>query len=410
MIKKFFILFFSLFIILNLFAEEQKKVDLKNNTVDAVSTATPVIITTEKKEKQELIANPDKNVYENKNIFEGVVSKIKFNLKTDYKDDESGNLMTNELGIKAEQTLSNEWRAGVYVRFIKPMSNEDAGVIVKLMQAKFEYVGKFFRIIFGRTDLSKTISTLNFFGPFTTAGQRYLDLVGFTLPIYLKTGVPEIEEVDLPPMAISVYYFPTMLSRAYTTYDGYQEYYLSQLRINANLFNSPTIIIANIGKGTTNYFNYSILSSNISYDINLSFDLFEHFKINVAYGVLNTAFPKETSAIAAGLELHGFNKFIYLINDVIFEMQFPLGGVKGEFEPKDNALFVIARNNFDRFRYFFGIANNVKNDYTFYTIKAKNSEYTEKFGQGNVYAPENLIFENTKGNYLSIYAGVGYEF
>jgi hypothetical protein len=211
-------------------------------------------------------------------------------------------------------------------------------------------------------------------------------------------------------MAISVYYFPTMLSRAYTTYDGYQEYYLSQLRINANLFNSPTIIIANIGKGTTNYFNYSILSSNISYDINLSFDMFEHFKINAAYGVLNTAHAKETSAIAAGLELHGFNKFIYLINDVILEMQFSLGNVKDEFEPKDNALFVFARNNFDRFRYFFGIANNVKNDYTFYTIKAKNPEYTEKFGQGNVYAPENLIFENTKGNYLSIYAGVGYEF
>jgi hypothetical protein len=168
------------------------------------------------------------------------------------------------------------------------MSNENTPVITELLTAKFQYVNNFIQIVAGRAELTKTISTLNYFGPYSTAGQRYLDLVGFTIPFFLKAGVPELQEIDLPPLAFSMYYFPTMLNLTNTTYNGYQEYYLAQIRANAMLWDNPFQFMLNMGKGTTEYFMYSILSGKVVVDTSASIDLFKHYKINASYGILNT--------------------------------------------------------------------------------------------------------------------------
>jgi hypothetical protein len=344
-----------------------------------------------------------------KNIFEGSVSKIGFDLKSAFQEDSAGNIYTSELGIKAKQTLNNNFTAETYIRFIKPFSDDNAPVIVNLMTAKISYVNSFFTITAGREELTKTISTLNYFGPYATAGQRYLDLIGITVPFYLKAGVPDIEEITLPTIALSFYYFPTMLNYLNTTYNGYQEYYLGQARVNTTLFDDPIQIIANVGTGTTEYFDYSILSGNPCIDLSASIDLFKHGKINVSYGILNTGFTAETSVMAAGIEFHDFKQWLFALDNIIFEMQFPLSSVETEgFNPEAAPWFLAIRNNIDNFRY--GIAaSNANNDYTFKNIMVNG--VPTAYGSGNVYAPEGLQFNGAPGGGSpSWYGYIGYTY
>ncbi len=343
-----------------------------------------------------------------KNIFEGSVSKISFDIKSAYQDDGAGQLYTNELSIKAMQTLFENFTADVFIRFKKPMSNENTPVITELLTAKFQYVNNFFQIVAGRAELTKTISTMNYFGPYSTAGQRYLDLAGFTIPFFLKAGVPELQEVDLPPLAFSFYYFPTMLNLTNTTYNGYQEYYLAQIRANAMLWDNPFQFMFNMGKGTTEYFMYSILSGKVVVDTSASIDLFKHYKINASYGILNTDKTNKTSVAAAGLELHDFNGWIFVINDLIFEVQMPLGN-SPEFKPQSLPWFVVLRNKMGKFRYGLA-ATTAANDYTFKNIVSYVPGFSGPFGSGNVYAPEGLSFTQKSGLGTSWYGYIAYEF
>jgi hypothetical protein len=386
-------LMYSLLLILSM------ALPLAAQNAPAVVTQTATAVST----PAALQAEPDKNV------FEGTVTKLNFDLKTDFQKDDAGMIYNSELGIKAAQTLANEWRAGAYIRFIKPMSNGDDNVTIKLMQAKFEYVGKFFRIIAGRTDLTQTLSTLNYFGPYITAGQRYLDMAGVTIPIFLKAGIPNIEEIDLPPMAVSLYYFPTMFSQAYTTYNGMQEYYLFQLRVNANIAGSPFAFIGNLGKSTTEYFLYSVLSGNLAFDLNASIDMADHFKVNAAFGTLNTGLFADTSVAAVGFEAHNLSQGIIVIDNLTFEIQFPFGKVQDAFEPENMQWFAIAKNTIGRFSYFVS-ASTGTNDFTFKTVKSLLPEHLLPFGQGNIYTPENITFNSIAKGRVSFYAGIGYEF
>ncbi len=344
-----------------------------------------------------------------KNIFEGSVSKISFDIKSAYQDDGAGQLYTNELSIKAMQTLFENFTADVFIRFKKPMSNENTPVITELLTAKFQYVNNFIQIVAGRAELTKTISTLNYFGPYSTAGQRYLDLVGFTIPFFLKAGVPELQEIDLPPLAFSMYYFPTMLNLTNTTYNGYQEYYLAQIRANAMLWDNPFQFMLNLGKGTTEYFMYSILSGKVVVDTSASIDLFKHYKINASYGILNTDKTNQTSVMAAGLELHDFNSWLFVINDLIFEVQMPLGSSSGEFKPESLPWFIVLRNKMGKFRYGLA-ATTAANDYTFKNIVSYVPGFAGPFGSGNVYAPEGLSFTQKPGLGTSWYGYIAYEF
>ncbi len=345
----------------------------------------------------------------NKNIFEGTVSKINFDLKSAFQEDSAGNIYTSELGIKARQTLNNSIMAEGYIRFIKPFSNDNAPVIVNLMTAKITYVNSFFTITAGREELTKTISTMNYFGPYATAGQRYLDLIGITVPFYLKAGVPELEEINLPVVALSFYYFPTMFNYLNTTYNGYQEYYLGQARVNTSLFDNPIQIIANVGTGTTEYFDYSILSGNPSIDLSASIDLFKHGKVNVSYGILNTDFTEQTSVMAAGIELHDFKQWLFVLDNIIFEMQFPLSSVTAQgFNPQQAPWFLTIRNNIDNLRYGIAVSNS-NNDYTFKNIMVNGTPTA--YGSGNVYAPEGLQFNGAQGGGApSWYGYIGCEF
>jgi hypothetical protein len=343
------------------------------------------------------------------NVSASMATKIVYDLKSAFQEDGSGNKYTSELGIKAQQTLFDNFTAEGYIRFIKPFSNSNTPVDVNLMTAKISYVGPWFTFTAGREDLSKTISTLNYFGPYATAGQRYLDLIGVTVPFYLKAGIPEFSELDLPVIALSFYYFPTMLNYDNTTYNGYQEYYLWQLRFFAIIFDNPTQIIANVGTGTTQYFDYSILSGNPCVDISASTDIFKHVKINASFGILNTDMTEQTSVMAAGLELHSFQKWLFVVDTAILEMQFPLASSISEgFNPETAPWFFVIKNTINKFRYGLA-ASNANNDFTFKNIMVNG--VPTAYGSGNVYAPEGLEFNGANGGGSpSWYGYIGYEY
>jgi hypothetical protein len=352
---------------------------------------------------------PTVSTQQGKNIFEGSFAKIYFDIKTAFQNDGSGNIYTNVLGIKTRQTLFENFTAESNIRFIKPMSNQNLPVVVEMLTGKFEYVNDFFKITAGRVELTKSISSLNYFGPYATAGQRYLDLIGVSIPFFLKAGVPEIQEFDLPPLSLSLYYFPSMFDLVHSTYDGSQEYWLTQIRANMRIADSPVQIFLNLGKSSANYFNYSIVSSNVSADVSFSADLAKHVKIYGAFGAMNTNLTSKTSVVAGGFELHDFKAMILVIDEIIFETQLPLAQVTGVFEPNKFPWFLSVKNKIGKFRYGVALTTGV-NDYTFAKLVSNRPDFVGPFGSGNVYAPEGITFVEKQGGTPAWYGYVGYEF
>ena len=344
-----------------------------------------------------------------RNVFEGSFSKVYFDIKTAFQNDGNGSIYTNVLGIKTRQTLFENFTAEANIRFIKPMSNQNLPVVVEMLTGRFQYVNDFIKLTAGRVELTKQISALNYFGPYSTAGQRYLDLISVSIPFFLKAGVPDIQEFDLPPLSLSLYYFPTMFDLVHSTYDGKQEYWLTQVRANMAIMDAPIQVFLNIGKSSSNYFNYSIISSNISTDLSFSVDLAKHFKINGAFGIMNTDLTNKTSVLGGGFELHECKGALIVIDDIIFETQLPLAQVAGLFEPNKFPWFISASNKIGRFRYGVALTNGV-NDYTFAKLVSNRPEFVGPFGSGNVYAPEGITFVEKPGGTPAWYGYVGYEY
>jgi len=336
------------------------------------------------------------------NIFNDAVSKIKFNLKTYYQKDEAGPVFVNELGIETRQTLYENFLADVYIRLLKPMSNDNGGVTVELLKGNFQYAGTYFQIMAGRAEANKIFSTMNFFGNYSLGGQKYIDMLSFTLPLFLTGGIPEIDEYKFPPVALSLYYMPTMFKKEHTNYSGEQAFFGGQMRLNTILWEVPTQAIINLSKSFTEYFIYNIMSGNLTIESSLSFDFFKHYKMNINYGTLNVEMFAETTVISAGLELHDFQKDFFVIDNVIFEVQIP-------FEENSRVMtwFVSAENKINRFRY--GIAcSNTTNKMTLSDVNLLVSD--TPYGHGNLYAKENILFENNSADNLLYYVYVGYEF
>jgi hypothetical protein len=397
------IVFLTIFVIISTFvyAEDNVLSGALKQTVDNVSKSVAESVTN-RPATLPVVPTPDP--------FKDIYPTIKVNLKTTYQQDGAGTVFDNKLGIKLSQTLAGDWRADAYIEISKAINNGSDGVNLNLYEAKFEYVGTFFRVLFGRANLSGTISTLQYFGPYITSGQRYLDVIGFSLPIYLKAGVPEIEEIELPPIAISAYYLPAMLSKDYTTYfDRKEEYIIGQLRLNMSVANTPIVFTANLGKSSYSILYYSVLSGNLAWDASLSVDLAQHVKVVGAFGQMNVA-TGETAVAAAGLEVHDMKQWTFnLLDSLLFESQFSFSKEEiATFDPAPFSWFAVLKNNIARFRYFIAVGS-VKNDFTLAAAKSIDPGMTAPFGDGNIYAPETLILRND-GLHTSIVAGVGYEF
>ncbi len=336
------------------------------------------------------------------NIFKGSVSKINFNLKTYYLRDSLITDYRTELGISTRQTLFDNFLADVYIRLIKSMSNDSAGVDWEFMRGSFQYVGTYFQLLAGRIETTKIFSTMNFYGSYTLGCQKYIDMAGFTFPLYLTGGIPEIDEVKFPPIALSFYYIPTIFNSGHTNFNNDQALLVWQGRVNTVLFDSPVQFIINFSKSLTQYFLYNIMSGDLTLEGSLSVDMMKHFQINASYGVLNISQAGKTSAVSAGLELHNFAEWIIAIDKIIFEQQFIL-----DPDSSETTWFAAAENKISRFRYGAAVSNTTNR----FTLNNVNTIIpTTPFGQGNTYAPENITFNNFDIGTLCYYVYIGYEF
>jgi hypothetical protein len=385
--KKNIISLIFLLFTFGLYAADVQRIDLNTNTATAQN---------ETKTITDLQSAPGQGV------FKGSVSKINFNLKTALQKDKQGVIFTNELGVSTRQTLFDNFLADISFRLIKPMANDLKGVEVQIMKGTFQYAGPYFQVLAGRTEATKIFSVMNFFGPYTTAGQKYIDILGATLPIFLTGGIPEIDEYKFPPLALSFYYAPTMFSLIHTDWSGDQALYIGQLRLNTILFDMPTQVVVNIGKSTTEYFKYSIMSGEISAEASAVVDLAKHYKISFAGAVLNVNEATKTSVISAGLELYNFREWLIAIDKVVFEQQLPLNP-----ETMISTWFVSAENKIARFRYGVVLSNTI-NNFTLLGVNLVNS--APAYGGGNIYGNENVTFLNTDNNEICYYAYIGYDF
>src|ERR1035437_10139432 len=230
------------------------------------------------------------------------------------------------------------------------MSNDSGAGVNQLMHGSFQYVGTYFQLLAGRIDTTKIFSTMNFFGNYTVGGQKFVDMAGFTFPLYLTGGIPEIDEVKFPPVALSFNIIPTIFNKEHTDYNKDQTLFFCQARVNTVILNNPVQIILNGSKSITQYFINNVMSGSLSTEISASVDLYKHFQINLTGGILNTDKIGDTSAVAVGVELHNFAEWIFVLDKIIFEQQFILANNNTEI-----SWFLAAENKISKFRY--GVAD-----------------------------------------------------
>lgn len=335
-------------------------------------------------------------------VFKGAVSKINFNLKTYYLKDSTNTDYRTEIGISTRQTLFENFLAEVYIRLIKSMSNDNNGVDLEIMRGSFQYVGTYFQLLAGRIETAKIFSTMNFYGSYTLGCQKYIDMAGFTFPLYLTGGIPEIDEVKFPPIALSFYVLPTLFNTEHTNYNTDQLLLVWQGRLNTVVFDSPVQVILNLSKSLTQYFVFNIMSGDLTLETSFSVDMAKHFQINASYAALNISQINKTSVVSAGLELHNFAEWIVAIDRIIYEQQFILD--PDNFE---TTWFVTIENKISHFRYGAAVSNTTNR----YTLKNVTTALPmTPFGQGNTYAPENITFNNTDINKINYTIYIGYEF
>jgi len=263
-------------------------------------------------------------------------------------------------------------------------------------------VGTYFQLCGGRIETTKIFSTLNFFGDYSLGGQKYVDMAGFTFPMYLTAGIPEIDEVKFPPIALSIYVIPTIFDAIHTSYAEDQTLFLGQGRVNTILFDCSAMVIFIISKSITQYFQNNLMNGNITAEGSISVDMAKHYQINATYAVLNTTTPGTTSVAAGGLELHNFSAQLFVIDKIILEGQLILNESTSQA-----AWFACAENKIAKFRYGAAVSNTI-NQFTFGNVYTINP--TLPWGQGNTYAPENISFDNDNTAHLSYYIYAGYDF
>ncbi len=227
------------------------------------------------------------------------------------------------------------------VRIGKSFSSNDTADTIDLLTAKVSYSALFLTFSAGRFDIGSSLSPMRFFGNYATMGIVRADGIEMTLPLTFSLGVQDLTKVESSSSALSFFYFPSLLSAEYASYDTSQAFFLSQLRIGTEISGIPLVFRVNAGADSTQYFSMSSLNGNLTLSGAVEATIEKDFMLYGEYGVQNPNYWNDTSALSVGIR----DKSIYTFGPLSFdlaaiEVQFP-------FTSTEENIFA-GGNNFDQ--------------------------------------------------------------
>ena len=271
------------------------------------------------------------------------------------------------------------------IRVSKNYSTSDAADAVELLIGRLSYSAPFLTLSVGRLDIGPALSPAEFFGNYMTMGLDRADGVQLTLPLSFEVGVQDLASASSNSSALSLFYFPSLLSAEYATYDLTQAYLLAQLRLKTSLLGMPLIFRLSAGQSNTDYFQYSVLSSDLTWGGSAELTFQKDFDFYGEFGCQDANYFNDTAVVTAGIRI---NRIITLgpfsLDELGFEEQIPLevgysnsftGG--NTFDPAsavlgENTFYAHLKARISAIFLNFYMTNSV-GDYTFGRLNGLNS-------------------------------------
>ncbi len=323
---------------------------------------------------------------------------VEANVVAHYSNDSSADPTYSLFDLSSIRKLDeNDVSAVGKVRFIKPLSSSDDVYELELREANVSLSEPWIEIRVGRMDLSDIASTTHFFGRYPLMGERRLDGIKIYIPFKFFFGVEDYKGVSSPPTSLSFFYFPTFFSAENAVIDGSQGFFMGQARMKLNFGDLRTILLFNMGASSSDFYNYSSMSGNLTYSICGEANLAKNYGLYFEYGVQNSADSGDTNAFAFGAKLsHLFTWDFFSLDQIILEVQVPIGdnpnnpftGGNG-IDPSlagtpQRALYGRARVRIRSVFINFNITNSM-NDFTFARLNSSNinTPLLTPIGNGN---------------------------
>lgn len=240
-----------------------------------------------------------------------------------------GTLYGPYAGFRFKQKLYDSFLADVSLHVFNT-SSSDNGVYVYLDRAEASWQGPWLTLAGGRREVGAFFGPSEYFGAYSTMGQRTVDMVSATLPFRLFADVPDADAtLQAPYNALSILYIPDLLSAAKTQLDGKEGLILGQVRVKFGVGSTSSDLILNYSQGLQDYFQYSTLSRGGSFDGSYAFS-YKFARVWGEYAIQDFTFPQATSVATAGLRLDIHRVTLGLFSKLQGEYQIPLGTDPGD--------------------------------------------------------------------------------
>jgi hypothetical protein len=256
---------------------------------------------------------------------------VSFDLQALYQNDFNlPNTPYSLLDISAKRQLDeNGILADGLFRVQKNLSSSDATTDVQLRLARISYLQPWLQVTGGRFDLFENLTPNLFFGGYPLMGIHRVDGIMATIPFsfFFNLGAAkQAQSQTSSPLALSLFYTPSLFSAEQVQYDGSQAFFLSQLRLRLDAEDFQSTIRVNAAYTPNDIFQYSSFNGGATGSIAADLRFNQDYVITGEYGIQNLQLPGSTGALALGFQAAHLGTWgDFSLDQIVLEGQFPVG-------------------------------------------------------------------------------------
>ena len=251
---------------------------------------------------------------------------LSFDIYSTYKDDIIGSNLFSIGDLYAKRKLDEySVTTDFQVRFFKNLSTNDNAQVIDLRIAKITYIEPWLQFSIGRFDIFSVLTPMSFFGAYPDMGIHRVDGAMIVLPINFNIGIQNFQQAQAPPLALTVFYTPSILQAGDVVLDTQQALLITQLRARFKLMNIQTTLRANLAWSGADYFTYSSLNGGMAGSIAVDAALDTDVSIYGEFGDQNINVFGGTDVVAFGAKIQGIGTWGPLsLDNITIEGQQPI--------------------------------------------------------------------------------------
>ena len=237
---------------------------------------------------------------------------------------------------------------------------------------------------------------MNYFGSYADMGIHRVDGVMLVLPLTFNVGIENYESYKAPPIALTLFYTPSILEASDVVLDTEQALFISQLRARFPIAGVDTNWRLSFSWSGTDYFTYSALSGATGASLAVEAPLDSDVSVYGEFAAQNLNYFTSTDVAGVGAKIHGIGTWgPFSWDDLTAEVQLPFENDPNNIFSGGNSLnpslatdsmlawFGSAKVRIKAVSITFAITNSL-DDFTFNRVTNTNSSipFTGQFGPG----------------------------